>query len=102
MRNGGPKRYRAVAAHRAAYERSRRPKPTKLASCPALWEVVFQYLRWWWSPEEISQHLRIAFKDDPMMQVSHETIYQTIFVQGRGELRRELERCMRSRRVERK
>jgi IS30 family transposase len=101
-RNGGPRRYRASRAHRAAFERSRRPKPAKLASCPRLQEVVLERLRGWWSPEEITRHLPIEFKDDPMMRVSHETIYQSIYVQGRGELRRELARCLRSGRAERK
>jgi IS30 family transposase len=101
-RNGGPKTYRAFRAHKAAFLRSRRPKPTKLASYPRLRVEVFQRLEQWWSPEEIARHLPIEFKDDPMMRVSHETIYQSIYVQGRGELRRELARCMRSGRVERK
>jgi transposase, IS30 family len=49
-----------------------------------------------WSPEEIAQRLPLDFPDDPEMRVSHETIYQSLFVQGRGELRRELARCLRS------
>ena len=101
-RNGGPRRYRASKAHRAAFERSRRPKPTKLASSPRLREVVLERLRGWWSPEEIARHLPTEFEDDPMMRVSHETIYQSIYIQGRGELRRELARCLRSGRAERK
>jgi IS30 family transposase len=56
----------------------------------------------WWSPEEISQRLQSEFPDDPMMRVSHETIYQSLFVQGRGELRRELARCLRSGRAVRR
>jgi IS30 family transposase len=63
---------------------------------------VTQWLQEWWSPQEISGRLRIEFADDPMMQVSHETIYQALFVQGRGELRRELARCLRSGRVKRR
>jgi transposase, IS30 family len=93
--NGGPSRYRPLGAHRRARERARRPKPFKLA-CPRLAEVVEAWLKEWWSPEEIAQRLRIEFPDDPMMRVSHETIYQSLFVQGRGELRRELARCLRS------
>ena len=53
-------------------------------------------------PQEISGRLRLKFPDDPMMQVSHETIYQSLFVQGRGELRRELSRCLRSGRAQRR
>jgi len=55
-----------------------------------------------WSPEEIARRLRLEFPDDPMMWVSHETIYQTLYVQGRGELRRELHRCLRSGRADRR
>ncbi len=55
-----------------------------------------------WSPRQISQRLRNEFSDDPSMQISHETIYQSIYVQGRGELRRELARCLRSGRAKRK
>jgi IS30 family transposase len=63
---------------------------------------VTQWLKQWWSPEEISRRLRIEFPDDPMMWVSHETIYQSLFVQGRGELRRELTRCLRTGRTQRR
>ncbi len=55
-----------------------------------------------WSPQEIAQRLRLEFPSDPMMQVSHETIYRCLFVQGRGELRRELARCLRSGRTTRR
>ena len=58
--------------------------------------------RRWWSPDEIAQRLRHDFPDDPMMRVSHETIYKSLFVQGRGELRRELTRCLRSGRATRR
>jgi IS30 family transposase len=56
----------------------------------------------WWSPQQIAARLRIAHPHDPMMQVSHETIYQSLYVQGRGELRRELARCLRSGRARRR
>jgi len=56
----------------------------------------------WWSPVQIADRLRIEHPDDPMMQVSHETIYQSLYVQGRGELRRELARCLRSGRAHRR
>ncbi|MDX2565496.1 IS30 family transposase, partial [Streptomyces sp. TX20-6-3] len=55
-----------------------------------------------WSPQEIAARLRLDHADDPEMRVSHETIYQSLFVQGRGELRRELARCLRSGRTTRK
>jgi transposase, IS30 family len=99
--NGGRDGYRAWRAHRRADERARRPKTPRLAD-RRLAAQVTQWLRQWWSPEEISRRLRIEFPDDPMMWVSHETIYQSLFVQGRGELRRELTRCLRSGRAQRR
>ena len=87
--NGGRGDYRAWRAHRRAAQRSRRPKAHKLAR-PELATEVTGWLKKWWSPEEIAERLRLEFPDDPMMQVSHETIYRSLFVQGRGELRREL------------
>jgi IS30 family transposase len=99
--NGGPKHYRAWRAHRRAREQARRPKPCKLAH-PALADQVGAWLEEWWSPQEIARRLRMEFPDDPMMWVSHETIYQSLFVQGRGELRRELARCLRSGRAKRR
>ncbi|MGH9043549.1 MAG: helix-turn-helix domain-containing protein [Acidimicrobiales bacterium] len=89
--NGGRGGYRAWAAHRRAAERVKPPKTTTLSHRP-LARAVTELLKRWWSPEESSQHLRAEFAHDPMMQVSHEPIY----VQGRGELRRELHRCLRS------
>lgn len=99
--NGGRAEYRAWRAHRRAAEQARRPKRPKLAH-PLLAEQVTAWLEEWWSPEEIACRLRMEFPDDPMMWVSHETIYQSLFVQGRGELRRELSRCLRSGRAQRK
>jgi IS30 family transposase len=99
--NGGRPGYRAWRAHRRARERARRPKTPKLA-CARLVALVEQWLLEWWSPQEIARRLRLEFPDDPSMQVSHETIYQSLFVQGRGELRRELHRCLRSGRATRR
>jgi transposase, IS30 family len=99
--NGGRCDYRAWRAHERAYRRSLRPKPRKLAN-PELATEVTRWLRAWWSPDEISRRLRLEHPDDPMMQVSHETIYKTLFVQGRGELRRELARCLRTGRTQRR
>jgi transposase, IS30 family len=99
--NGGRGCYRAVPAHRRAWEQARRPKQPRLA-CPRLASQVEEWLEQWWSPEEISKRLRIEFPNDPMMWVSHETIYQSLFVQGRGELRRELTRCLRTGRTRRR
>ena len=99
--NGGRRDYRAWRAHQRARDRARRPKTPKL-SCARLASQVTQWLQEWWSPQEIASRLRMEFPDDPVMQVSHETIYQALFVQGRGELRRELVRCLRTGRVKRR
>jgi IS30 family transposase len=100
--NGGRSGYRAVAAHERAYAQARRPKRGKLASCRRLRVAVVEMLEQWWSPQQIARRLRAEFADDPEMWVSHETIYQSLFVQGRGELRRELARCLRTGRTQRR
>jgi transposase, IS30 family len=99
--NGGRGGYRAWRAHQQARDRARRPKRRKLG-CVRLAAKVIEWLHDWWSPQQIAHRLRVEFSDDPMMQVSHETIYQALFVQGRGELRRELARCLRSGRIKRR
>jgi IS30 family transposase len=93
--NGGRRHYRGVRAHIRAYKCARRPKVAKLDD-PTLCELVSEWLTRCYSPEQIAIRLRLEFPDDPMRWVSHETIYQSLFVQGRGELRRELTRCLRS------
>lgn len=99
--NGGRKKYRIWPAHERARRRTLRPKPAKLDKGP-LCDKVTRGLESLWSPEEISRRLRKEFPNDSSMQVSHETIYQSLFVQGRGELRRELARCLRSGRTTRR
>jgi IS30 family transposase len=99
--NGGRHDYRAWRAHQRARDCARRPKTPKLG-CARLAGQVALWLQRWWSPQQIANRLRIEHADDPMMQVSHETIYQALFVQGRGELRRELARCLRSGRAKRR
>lgn len=99
--NGGRDAYRPMDAHRSAARRARRPKATKLASHPRLCARVVADLERLWSPQQISRRLKDDFGDDRSMQISHETIYKTIYVQGRGELRRELARCLRSGRAKR-
>jgi IS30 family transposase len=95
--NGGRDGYQGWQAHQAACERARRPKPAKLAVCAALRAQVEQWLEHeLWSPRQIEARLRIEFPDDPMMRVSHETIYQSLYVQGRGALRKELTVCLRT------
>jgi IS30 family transposase len=99
--NGGKGAYRAWRSHQRAALCARRPKTAKLSGA-RLGAQVREWLEQWWSPEEISRRLRIEFPNDPMMWVSHETIYQALFVQGRGELRRELARCLRAGRARRR
>jgi IS30 family transposase len=99
--NGGRVQYRAWRAHQRAQQQARRPKTAKLAHAP-LAALVSSWLGEWWSPAQISARLRIQFPGDPMMWVSHETIYQALYVQGRGELRRELARCLRTGRAKRR
>jgi transposase, IS30 family len=89
-------RYRPSLAQAKAEQRARRPKPGKLARHPQLRAEVARRLGKKWSPEQISRTLRREFPDRPEMQVSHETIYRALYVQGRGELRRELTRCLRT------
>jgi transposase, IS30 family len=90
---GGP--YRAVSAQARAEQRARRPKPRKLHN-ERLHARVEQDLKDNWSPEEIAGRLRREFPDDGSMQVSHETIYRALFIQGKGTLRKELTRCLRT------
>jgi transposase, IS30 family len=99
--SGGRAGYRAWRAHQRARQQARRPRTPKLA-CPELAARVAGWLEQWWSPVQISRRLRIEHPGDPMMRVSHETIYQALFVQGRGELRRELARCLRTGRARRR
>jgi IS30 family transposase len=99
--NGGRAGYRIWPAHQRARACTRRPKAAKLDD-PVLCEKVTSWLEEFWSPDEISRRLRREFPDDPTMRISHETIYQSLYVQGRGELRRELARCLRSGRAKRR
>jgi IS30 family transposase len=98
----GRKVYRALAAQGQAQHRARRPKTAKLAGNAELRGLVAARLKQKWSPEQISRWLRRRFPDRPEMQVCHETICQSICVQGRGALRRELAACLRTGRALRK
>jgi IS30 family transposase len=89
-------RYRPSLAQAKAEAAARRPKPRKLAGNPELTARVQAGLTARWSPEQIARTLRRDFPDRPEMWVSHETIYQELYVQTRGELRRELTRCLRT------
>jgi len=92
----GRRQYRALAAQGHAQHRAARPKTAKLAGNDELRAWVQARLKEKWSPEQISVMLRREFPGRPEMRVSHETIYQAIYVQGRGALRRELASCLRT------
>jgi IS30 family transposase len=91
--------YRAMSAHDRSADRARRPKLRRLAIDDTLREQVQSRLQLRHSPQQIAKRLRCDFPDDPEMWVSHEAIYQAIYVQGRGALRRELHQCLRTKRA---
>jgi len=96
-RNQDPNRgYRATTAHVLAYDRASRPKPAKLATNLVLRAKVEKDLEKKYSPEQITGRLRVEFPEDPEMRVSPETIYQSLYVQSRGALRRDLAVCLRT------
>ncbi|WEB39533.1 IS30 family transposase [Streptomyces yunnanensis] len=94
--------YRPHAAQARADARRPRPKPGKIGQNPELRDFIQDRLTLRWSPEQICQALRAQFANRPEMHVVHETVYQALYVQGRGELRRELARALRSGRARRK
>jgi len=98
-RNEGRAGYRAATAEEAARRRHRRPKPNKLAMIPRLRCDVEARLMLRWSPQQISAWLKVEYPDQLEMQISHETIYLSLFVQGRGSLRKELTRHLRTHRT---
>jgi len=100
--NGGRPKYRALPADKAALKRALRPKRTKIAQCRRLRSTVERKLEALWSPQQIASWLAETYPDNPEMQVSHETIYQSLFVQGRGALRKELHTCLRTGRAMRR
>ncbi len=97
--HGGRGRYRAAPADQRAWARARRPQICKLAAHPALRAIVGEKLQQRWSPQQIAGWLKTTYPDDPEMQVSHETIYRTLFIQSRGALRKELTAHLRTGRV---
>jgi IS30 family transposase len=101
-RNGGRRAYRAAVAERATWDRARRPKPARLVTEPVLRAMVEAQLELRWSPQQIAGWLNRVFPDDPELRVSHEVIYQSLFVQTRGALRRELTENLRTGRVMRR
>jgi len=101
-RNGGRNHYRANQADEAAWERAHRPKTCKLAKNPALARIVAEKLQLEWSPRQIAGWLKYHYPDDETYQVSHETIYLTLFIQARGALKKELLKYLRRPRVMRR
>lgn len=89
-RNGGRGQYRASRADQAAWNRAHRPKVCRLAENRALARLVAEKLQLEWSPEQVAGWLKRTYPDDPSYQVSHETIYRTLFIQSRGALKKEL------------
>jgi len=89
-RNGGQRRYRASQADQAAWDRAQRPKTCKLASNRALARLVAKKLQLEWSPQQIAGWLQRTYPDDESYQVSHETLYRTLYIQARGALKKEL------------
>jgi IS30 family transposase len=99
LRNGGPDRYRAARSDQAAWDRALRPKLCKLAYCPSLARTVSAKLQRKWSPEQIAGWLKRTHPAEPHNQVSHETIYRSLFIQARGVLKKELLEHLRARRT---
>jgi len=97
-RNGDPRTggYMPERAHQLAWQRQRRPKPSRLAGNPALRSAVQGLLDRRYSPEQASGRLKVQFPGDPAMRASHETIYQSLYVYPRGGLKRELQAALRS------
>ncbi len=101
-RNGGRRLYRANKADQAAWDRAHRPKTCKLVENRALARVVAQQLKKFWSPEQIAGWLKRTYPDDENYQVSHETIYRSLFIQARGALKKALLQHLRRKRVMRR
>ncbi|HEV2041310.1 MAG TPA: IS30 family transposase [Casimicrobiaceae bacterium] len=101
-RNGGQECYRASQADQSAWDRGRRPKAGKLAQNRALARIVAGKLQLQWSPEQVAGWLKRTYPDDTSRQVSHETIYRSLFIQARGALKKELVEHLRRTRVMRR
>jgi transposase, IS30 family len=100
-RNGGAAEYRAIAAQERCDQYKVRPKERKLVASTRLHDTVNEGLENKWSPEQISTRLDTDYPDDPEMHVSHETIYQTLYLQAKGEPRTELKLALRQGRARR-
>jgi len=98
-RNGGYDQYRAAKADQSAWDRACRPKKCKLARHPSLSRKVATKLMRNWSPEQIAGWLKRAYPNNESNQVSHETIYRSLFIQTRGVLKKELQQYLRTQRA---
>jgi len=101
-RNGGQECYRASRADQAAWDRANRPKTCKVVENRTLAHIVAGKLQGQWSPEQIAGWLKRTYPDDETFQVSHETIYRSLFIQARGALKKELLQHLRRTRVMRR
>ena len=101
-RNGGRRRYRANAADQAAWDRAHRPKTCKLKQNRELARIVASKLQLQWAPQQIAGWLKYTYPDDENYQVSHETIYRSLFIQARGALKKELLQHLRKTRAMRR
>ena len=98
-RNGGRRRYRAVKADKRAWEQALRPKACKLVLNDRLRQAVIRKLKRYWSPQQIAGWLKRAYANSKAMNVSHETIYRSLYVQARGALKKELIAYLRQKRM---
>ena len=101
-RHGGLTNYRAAKADKKAWDNALRPKACKLSQNPTLCKIIAEKMHRGWSPEQIAGWLKRNYPDAQEMNVSHETIYKTLFIQTRGALKKELQQYLRSRRTVRK
>ena len=101
-RNGGRRRYRASTADQAAWDRAHRPKRCKLVVNRALAHIVAKKLQLSWAPEQIAGWLKRTYPGNESYQVSHETIYRSLYIQARGALKKELLQHLRRKRVMRR
>ena len=102
VRNGGQECYRASLADHAAWDRGHRPKTCRLAENRTLAHIVTGKLQLLWSPEQIAGWLKLTYPEDENYQVSHETIYRSLYIQARGALKKELLQHLRRTRVMRR
>ena len=101
-RNGGRRRYRASKADQSAWDQAHRPKTCKLVQNRALARIVASKLKKRWSPQQLAGWLKITHPNNENFQVSHETIYKSLFIQARGALKKELLQHLRRTRAMRR